>query len=206
VVALCADRSRIADLADADKQVFLADLGLEEPGLNRLIRAGYDLLGLQTYFTAGVKEVRAWTIHKGDTAPQAAGVIHTDFERGFIRAQTIAFDDFIACKGEQGAKEAGKMRAEGKDYVVKDGDVLNFLFNVYAVFVFHNAETMKNFVDSGWEFGANADAAAKVGETGGAVGGEVAVGGITVYQLTESGVALQASVKGTKYWKDDDLN
>jgi ribosome-binding ATPase YchF (GTP1/OBG family) len=98
--------------------------------LNRLIRAGYDLLGLQTYFTAGVKEVRAWTIHKGDTAPQAAGVIHTDFERGFIRAQTIAYADFIACKGEHGAKEAGKMRAEGKDYVVQDGDVLNFLFNV----------------------------------------------------------------------------
>ena len=96
----------------------------------RLIRAGYDLLGLQTYFTAGVKEVRAWTIHKGDTAPKAAGVIHTDFERGFIRAQTIAFDDFIQYKGEQGAKEAGKTRAEGKDYVVQDGDVLNFLFNV----------------------------------------------------------------------------
>jgi ribosome-binding ATPase YchF (GTP1/OBG family) len=104
--------------------------GSTSPGLNRLIRAGYHLLGLQTYFTAGVKEVRAWTIHKGDTAPQAAGVIHTDFEKGFIRAQTIAFDDFIACKGEQGAKEAGKMRAEGKDYVVRDGDVLNFLFNV----------------------------------------------------------------------------
>jgi hypothetical protein len=106
-------------------------LGLEEPGLNRLIRAGYQLLGLQTYFTAGVKEVRAWTIHVGDTAPQAAGVIHTDFERGFIRAQTIAFDDFIKYKGEAGAKEAGKMRSEGKEYVVKDGDVLNFLFNVY---------------------------------------------------------------------------
>ena len=105
-------------------------MGLEEPGLNRVIRAGYDLLGLQTYFTAGVKEVRAWTIHKGDTAPQAAGVIHTDFERGFIRAQTIAFADFITFKGEQGAKEAGKMRAEGKEYVVQDGDVLNFLFNV----------------------------------------------------------------------------
>ena len=105
-------------------------MGLEEPGLNRVIRAGYDLLGLQTYFTAGVKEVRAWTIHKGDTAPQAAGVIHTDFERGFIRAQTIAFADFITFKGEQRAKEAGKMRAEGKEYVVQDGDVLNFLFNV----------------------------------------------------------------------------
>ena len=131
VVALCAAiEAEIADLADDEKQMFLADMGLEEPGLNRLIRAGYHLLGLQTYFTAGVKEVRAWTIHKGDTAPQAAGVIHTDFEKGFIRAQTIAFDDFIACKGEHGAKEAGKMRAEGKEYVVKDGDVLNFLFNV----------------------------------------------------------------------------
>jgi ribosome-binding ATPase len=131
VVALCAKiEAELADLEDADKMAFLADLGLAEPGLDRLIRAGYDLLGLQTYFTAGVKEVRAWTIHKGDTAPQAAGVIHTDFERGFIRAQTIAFADFIACKGEQGAKEAGKMRAEGKEYVVHDGDVLNFLFNV----------------------------------------------------------------------------
>jgi ribosome-binding ATPase YchF (GTP1/OBG family) len=105
-------------------------MGQTEPGLNRLIRAAFKLLGLQTYFTAGPKEVRAWTIHVGDTAPQAAGVIHTDFERGFIRAQTIAFDDFVACGGEQGAKEAGRMRAEGKDYVVKDGDVLNFLFNV----------------------------------------------------------------------------
>ena len=131
VVALCAKiEAELADLDDEDKKAFLADLGLEEPGLNRLIRAGYELLGLQTYFTAGVKEVRAWTIHIGDTAPQAAGVIHTDFERGFIRAQTIAFDDFLAYKGEQGAKEAGKMRAEGKEYVVKDGDVLNFLFNV----------------------------------------------------------------------------
>ncbi len=131
VVALCAKiEAELADLDDEDKTAFLADLGLDEPGLNRLIRVGYDLLGLQTYFTAGVKEVRAWTIHKGDTAPQAAGVIHTDFERGFIRAQTISFDDFVAYKGEQGAKEAGKMRAEGKEYVVKDGDVLNFLFNV----------------------------------------------------------------------------
>ena len=129
VVALCAKiEAELADLDDADKQAFLEDLGLEEPGLNRLIRAGYTLLGLQTYFTAGVKEVRAWTIHVGDTAPQAAGVIHTDFERGFIRAQTIAFDDFITFKGEQGAKEAGKMRSEGKEYVVKDGDVMNFLF------------------------------------------------------------------------------
>ena len=131
VVAVCAAiEAEIADLADDEKQLFLADLGLEEPGLDRLVHAGYHLLGLQTYFTAGVKEVRAWTIHQGDTAPQAAGVIHTDFERGFIRAQTIAFDDFIAYGGEQGAKEAGKMRAEGKDYVVKDGDILNFLFNV----------------------------------------------------------------------------
>jgi len=131
VVAICAAiEAEIADLEEEDKTAFLADMGMEEPGLNRLIRAGYTLLGLQTYFTAGVKEVRAWTIHKGDTAPQAAGVIHTDFERGFIRAQTISYDDFIAFKGEQGAKEAGKMRAEGKEYVVKDGDVLNFLFNV----------------------------------------------------------------------------
>jgi GTP-binding protein YchF len=131
IVAICASiESEIADMDDSDKLEFLSDMGMEEPGLNRLIRAAFDLLGLQTYFTAGVKEVRAWTIHKGDTAPQAAGVIHTDFERGFIRAQTIAFDDFISHKGEQGAKEAGKMRAEGKEYVVKDGDVLNFLFNV----------------------------------------------------------------------------
>lgn len=131
VVAICAAiESEIADLDDADKTEFLADMGMAEPGLDRLIRAAYTLLGLQTYFTAGVKEVRAWTIHKGDTAPQAAGVIHTDFERGFIRAQTIAYDDFIQYKGEAGAKDAGKMRAEGKEYVVKDGDVLNFLFNV----------------------------------------------------------------------------
>ena len=131
VVAVCAAiEAEIADLDDEEKQLFLADLGLEEPGLDRLVHAGYHLLGLQTYFTAGVKEVRAWTIHRGDTAPQAAGVIHTDFERGFIRAQTISFADFIAHGGEQGAKEAGKMRAEGKDYIVKDGDVLNFLFNV----------------------------------------------------------------------------
>ncbi|MDP2433378.1 MAG: redox-regulated ATPase YchF [Pseudomonadota bacterium] len=131
VVAVCAAiEAEISVLDEADKLDFLESMGLHEPGLNRLIRAAYDLLGLQTYFTAGVKEVRAWTIHKGDTAPQAAGVIHTDFERGFIRAQTIAFEDFIAYKGEQGAKEAGKMRSEGKEYVVKDGDVLNFLFNV----------------------------------------------------------------------------
>jgi GTP-binding protein YchF len=131
LVAICASiESEIADLDDADKDAFLADMGMEEPGLDRLIRAAYNLLGLQTYFTAGVKEVRAWTIHIGDTGPQAAGVIHTDFERGFIRAQTISFNDFITYKGEAGAKEAGKMRAEGKEYVVKDGDVLNFLFNV----------------------------------------------------------------------------
>ena len=131
VVPVCAAlEAELQELSAADRLEYLKELGWDEPGLNRLIRAAYDLLGLQTYFTAGVKEVRAWTIHKGDTAPQAAGVIHTDFERGFIRAQTISFEDFIACKGEQGAKEAGKMRAEGKEYVVKDGDVLNFLFNV----------------------------------------------------------------------------
>jgi GTP-binding protein YchF len=130
-VALCAAiESEIAGLDDADKKDFLASMNLEEPGLDRLIRAGYKLLGLRTYFTAGVKEARAWTIHAGDTAPQAAGVIHTDFERGFIRAQTIAFEDFIQYQGEHGAKEAGKMRAEGKEYVVRDGDVMNFLFNV----------------------------------------------------------------------------
>lgn len=131
VVAICASlEAEIADLSDEDKQVFLADIHLEEPGLNRLIRAAYHLLGLQTYFTAGVKEVRAWTIHKGDTAPQAAGVIHTDFERGFIRAEVIAYDDFITYNGEQGAKEAGKMRLEGKEYIVNDGDVIHFRFNV----------------------------------------------------------------------------
>jgi GTP-binding protein YchF len=131
VVAICAKtEAEMAEMEDEDKAMFLADMGQTEPGLARLIRAAFKLLGLQTYFTAGVKEVRAWTIHVGDTAPQAAGVIHTDFERGFIRAQTIAFDDYIVFKGEQGAKDHGKMRAEGKEYVVKDGDVLNFLFNV----------------------------------------------------------------------------
>ena len=131
VVAICAKtEAELSEMSDEDRAMFLAEMGQDEPGLNRLIRAAYKLLGLQTYFTAGVKEVRAWTIHVGDTAPQAAGVIHTDFERGFIRAQTIAYDDFIKFKGEQGAKDAGKMRAEGKEYVVKDGDVLNFLFNV----------------------------------------------------------------------------
>ncbi len=130
-VAVCAKTAAdIAELDDADKEMFLEDMGMTEPGLDRVIRAGYELLGLQTYFTAGVKEVRAWTIHKGDTAPKAAGVIHTDFERGFIRAQTIAYDDYVTYKGEKGAQEAGKMRAEGKDYVVKDGDVMEFLFNV----------------------------------------------------------------------------
>ncbi|WP_270174263.1 redox-regulated ATPase YchF [Diaphorobacter sp. ED-3] len=131
VVAICAKiEAEMAEMGDEDRDMFLQEMGLEEPGLNRLIRAGFKLLGLQTYFTAGVKEVRAWTIHVGDTAPQAAGVIHGDFERGFIRAQTIAFEDFSQYKGEQGAKDAGKMRAEGKEYVVKDGDVMNFLFNV----------------------------------------------------------------------------
>ncbi|MBE0619947.1 MAG: redox-regulated ATPase YchF [Burkholderiales bacterium] len=131
VVAICAAiEAQMADLEDEEKQIFLADMGLEEPGLDRLIRAGYTLLGLQTYFTVGPKEVRAWTVQVGATAPQAAGVIHTDFEHGFIRAEVISFADFIACKGEQGAKEAGKMRLEGKEYVVRDGDVMHFRFNV----------------------------------------------------------------------------
>lgn len=131
VVAVCAAiEAEIGGLDDDEKGMFLSDMGMTEPGLNRVIRSGYTLLGLQTYFTAGVKEVRAWTIHTGDTAPQAAGVIHGDFERGFIRAQTISFEDFVQFKGEIGAKDAGKMRAEGKEYIVKDGDVLNFLFNV----------------------------------------------------------------------------
>jgi GTP-binding protein YchF len=131
VVAVCAKvEAEIADLSDADKEVFLADMGMTEPGLNRVIRAGYELLGLHTFFTAGPKEVRAWTVPKGATAPQAAGVIHTDFEKGFIRAETIAFDDYVRFNGEVGAKEAGKMRLEGKDYVVQDGDVMHFRFNV----------------------------------------------------------------------------
>jgi GTP-binding protein YchF len=131
VVPICAAlEAQIADLSDQDKQVFLDDMGMKEPGLNRLIRSGYALLGLQTFFTAGPKEVRAWTVPVGATAPQAAGVIHTDFERGFIRAEVIAFADYVACGGEQGAKEAGKMRLEGKDYVVRDGDVIYFRFNV----------------------------------------------------------------------------
>ena len=122
--------SELAPMDEASRDEFLADLGLTEPGLNTVIREAYALLNLITYFTAGVKEVRAWTIHRGDTAPKAAAVIHTDFEKGFIRAETIAFDDFIACGGEAKAKEAGKMRLEGKDYVVKDGDVMHFRFNV----------------------------------------------------------------------------
>ena len=131
VVAICAAlEAQIADLADEDKDVFLADIGMQEPGLNRVIRSGYGLLGLQTYFTAGVKEVRAWTVRVGATAPQAAAAIHTDFERGFIRAEVIAFKDYLAGQGEQGAKEAGKMRVEGKEYIVQDGDVMHFRFNV----------------------------------------------------------------------------
>jgi GTP-binding protein YchF len=131
VVPVCASiEEELSQLDDADRDVFLRDLGLEEPGLNRVIRAGYKLLGLQTYFTAGVKEVRAWTVAKGATAPQAAGVIHTDFERGFIRAETIAYDDYIKYRGETGAKEVGRLRLEGKDYLVQEGDVLHFRFNV----------------------------------------------------------------------------
>ncbi len=131
VVTICASlEAEIAELSNEDKQIFLADINMDEPGLNRLVRAAYKLLGLQTYFTAGVKEVRAWTMYQGDTAPQAAGVIHTDFERGFIRAEVIAYEDFITYKGEQGSKEAGKMRLEGKEYIVKDGDVMHFRFNV----------------------------------------------------------------------------
>jgi GTP-binding protein YchF len=131
VVAVCAAiEAEIAQLDEGDREEFLKELGLDEPGLNRVIRAGYKLLGLQTYFTAGVKEVRAWTVRVGATAPQAAGVIHTDFEKGFIRAEVIAYDDFIAHKGEQGAKEAGKLRLEGKEYIVKEGDVMHFRFNV----------------------------------------------------------------------------
>ncbi len=131
MVAICAAvESEIAELSDEDKEVFLADLGQSEPGLNRLIRAGYELLGLQTYFTAGVQEVRAWTVAVGATAPQAAGVIHTDFERGFIRAEVIAYDEYVRLGGEGKAKEAGKMRLEGKEYIVHDGDVMHFRFNV----------------------------------------------------------------------------
>ena len=131
VVAVCAAiEAELVELSEEERQEFMDDLGLEESGLDRVIRAGYRLLGLQTYFTAGVKEVRAWTIVVGATAPQAAGVIHGDFEKGFIRAEVIAYDDFVACKGEQGAKDAGKWRLEGKDYIVQDGDVIHFRFNV----------------------------------------------------------------------------
>ena len=131
VVAVCAAiEAEIAQLDDDARAEFIADLGLDEPGLNRVIRAAYKLLGLQTYFTVGPKEVRAWTIRRGSTAPQAAGVIHTDFERGFIRAEVVAYEDFIACKGEAGAKEVGKLRLEGKEYVVREGDVMHFRFNV----------------------------------------------------------------------------
>ncbi|KXX66470.1 redox-regulated ATPase YchF [Marichromatium gracile] len=131
VVAVCAAiEAEVVELEDAERDEFLAELGLDEPGLNRVVRAGYQLLGLETYFTSGPKETRAWTIPAGAKAPQAAGVIHTDFERGFIRAEVIAYEDFVACKGEQGAKEAGKLRSEGKEYVVKDGDIIHFRFNV----------------------------------------------------------------------------
>ena len=131
VVPVCAAiEEELAQLEDADRDEFLADLGLDEPGLDRVIRAGYRLLGLQTFFTAGEKEVRAWQVRKGATAPQAAGVIHTDFERGFIRAETIAYEDYIRYKGEAGAREAGRLRLEGKEYVVQEGDVLHFRFNV----------------------------------------------------------------------------
>jgi hypothetical protein len=131
VVPVCAAiEAEIVELDEAERAEFLADLGLEEPGLNRVVRAGYCLLGLETYFTAGPKEARAWTIPHGATAPQAASVIHSDFERGFIRAEVVAFDDFVACNGEQGAREAGRLRSEGKDYIVRDGDVVHFRFNV----------------------------------------------------------------------------
>jgi GTP-binding protein YchF len=131
VVAVSAKlEAEIADLSAEEKEMFLADMGMTEPGLDRVIHATYDLLGLQTYFTAGEKEVRAWTIHKGDTAPQAAGAIHTDFEKGFIRAEVIAYDDYVRLGGEAKSKEAGKMRLEGKEYVVQDGDVMHFRFNV----------------------------------------------------------------------------
>jgi len=131
VVAICAAiEAEIGQLEDAERIDFLKDLGLEEPGLNRVIRGAYQLLGLQTYFTVGPKEVRAWTVKAGSTAPQAAAVIHTDFERGFIRAEVIAYDDYIACKGEAGAKEAGKLRLEGKEYLVREGDLMHFRFNV----------------------------------------------------------------------------
>jgi GTP-binding protein YchF len=131
VIPVCAAiEAEIAQLDDDEKVEFLAEMGLEEPGLDRVIRGAYDLLGLQTFFTAGVKEVRAWTVKRGATAPRAAGAIHTDFEKGFIRAEVIAYDDYVACKGEQGAKDAGKWRLEGKEYIMKEGDVVHFRFNV----------------------------------------------------------------------------
>jgi hypothetical protein len=131
IVPVCAAiEAEIAQLDEAERAEFLKDLGLEEPGLNRVIRAAYELLGLQTYFTAGVKEVRAWTVRRGSTAPQAAGVIHTDFERGFIRAEVIGYEDFLSSRGEAGAREKGRMRREGKEYLVREGDVMHFLFNV----------------------------------------------------------------------------
>ncbi len=130
-VAVCAAiEAELVELDAAERKEYLDELGFDEPGLNRVIRAGYKLLRLQTYFTAGVKEVRAWTTHVGATAPQAAGEIHTDFEKGFIRAEVVSYDDFVACNGEHGAKEAGKLRLEGKDYIVQDGDVMHFRFNV----------------------------------------------------------------------------
>ena len=131
VVSVCASiEAELVDLSKEERVEFLGDLGLDEPGLNRVVRAGYNLLGLETFFTAGEKEVRAWTIPANSTAPKAAGVIHTDFERGFIRAEVIGYHDFVHCQGEQGAREAGKLRSEGKDYIVKDGDVMHFRFNV----------------------------------------------------------------------------
>jgi ribosome-binding ATPase YchF (GTP1/OBG family) len=131
VVPVCAAiEAEIVQLDDEDKQLFLAEMNLEEPGLNRVIRAGYQLLGLQTFFTAGEKEVRAWTVRKGATAPQGAGRIHTDFEKGFIRAEVVGYDDYVACQGENGAKDAGKWRLEGKDYLLSEGDVVHFRFNV----------------------------------------------------------------------------
>ncbi|MBN2753198.1 MAG: redox-regulated ATPase YchF, partial [Rhodospirillaceae bacterium] len=130
VVVSAAIEAELSQLDDEERALFLADLGLDEAGLSRVIRAGYELLGLITFFTVGPKEARAWTVRDGAKGPEAAGVIHTDFEKGFIRAETIAYADFIACKGEQGAKEAGKMRSEGKEYLVKDGDIFHFLFNV----------------------------------------------------------------------------
>ncbi len=131
IVPVCAAiEAEIAQLDEAERAEFLKDLGLEEPGLNRVIRAAYELLGLQTYFTAGVKEVRAWTVRRGSSAPQAAGVIHTDFERGFIRAEVVGYEDFLSCRGEAGAREKGKLRREGKEYLVREGDVMHFLFNV----------------------------------------------------------------------------